>query len=145
VFSGATGIVTEPSTFKGALALALGTIFSMVGVGMAYRLWYEKRPHPQEVVVRLPRLLPQLSFHKFYFDELYDAVLVRPTLAVAAAARRVVEPRIFDGWVRGVAQFFADISIDFRGVQTGLIRDYATGMLVFTGIFIVFTVLLIAR
>jgi NADH-quinone oxidoreductase subunit L len=136
VFSSATGIVTEPSTFRGALALALGTIASLIGVGFAFRLWYEKKPHPQEVVARMPRLLPQLSWHKFYFDELYDATLVRPTRALATAARRVVEPRVFDGWVRGIAQLFADISIDFRGVQTGLIRDYATGMLVFAGVFV---------
>jgi NADH-quinone oxidoreductase subunit L len=136
VFSSATGIVTEPSTVKGAVALAVGTIASLIGVGMAYRLWYEKKPHPQEVVERLPRLLPQLSWHKFYFDELYDAVLVRPAVAVATAARRIVEPRVFDGWVRGVGQLFADISIDFRAIETGLIRDYATGMLVFAGVFV---------
>jgi NADH-quinone oxidoreductase subunit L len=130
------GAVAEPSTAKGAIALAVGTIFSLVGVGMAYRLWYEKKPHAQEVVERLPRLLPQLSWHKFYFDELYDAVLVRPALAVAGAARRIVEPRVFDGWVRGIGQLFADISIDFRAIETGLIRDYATGMLVFAGVFV---------
>jgi NADH-quinone oxidoreductase subunit L len=145
VFASATGVVTEPSTLKGALALALGTVASIIGVGMAYRFWYEKKPHPQEVVAKLPPVLPQLSWHKFYFDELYDAILVRPTLAVAHAARRVLEPRVFDGWVRGVGQLFADISIDFRGVQTGLIRDYATGMLVFAGVFVFFIVWVIAR
>jgi NADH-quinone oxidoreductase subunit L len=148
VFSGATGIVTEPSTFKGALALAIGTICSLIGVGMAYRLWYEKQPHPQEVVERLPgplRLLPQLSWHKFYFDELYDAILVRPVRALATTVRRVVEPRFMDGWVRGIGQFFADISIDFRSIQTGLIRDYATLMLAFAVVFVIFIRFAIAR
>jgi NADH-quinone oxidoreductase subunit L len=145
VFSSAGSIVAEPSTFRGALALAVGTIFSMAGVGIAYRLWYEKQPHAQEVVARLPRLLPQLSWHKFYFDELYDAILVRPATAVAGTARRLVEPRVMDGWVRGITQFFADISIDFRAVETGLIRDYATAMLFFAGVFVAFTVFLIAR
>ena len=136
VFSSATGVVTEPSTFRGALALAIGTIASLIGVGAAVRIWYEKKPQAQEVVARLPRLLPQLSWHKFYFDELYDAVLVRPSRAAASTARRILEPRVFDGWVRGVTQLFADISIDFRGVETGLIRDYATGMLIFAGVFV---------
>jgi NADH-quinone oxidoreductase subunit L len=145
VFAGTTGVLAEPSTGKGAVALAAGSIASIVGVGMAYRLWFERKPHPQEVVARLPAVLPQLSWHKFYFDELYDAILVKPTRALAATARRVVEPRIFDGWVRGVGQLFADISIDFRGVETGLIRDYATGMLVFAGVFVFFIVWVIAR
>jgi len=136
VFSSATGIVTEPSTSKGAIALAIGTIASLIGVGAAIRLWYDRKPAAQEVVAKLPPMLPQLSWHKFYFDELYDAVLVRPTRAVAAAARRVVEPRVFDGWVRGVTQLFADVSIDFRAVESGLIRDYATGMLIAAAAFV---------
>ena len=135
VFSSATA-VAEPSAGRGALALVIGTVFSLIGVGLAYRLWYEKKPHAQEVVERLPRLLPQLSWHKFYFDELYDAALVRPALAVASAMRRIVEPRVIDGAVRGVANLFSDISIDFRAIETGLIRDYATGMLVFAGVFV---------
>jgi len=136
VFSSATGIVTEPSTLKCAIALAVGTIASLIGVGAAVRLWYEKRPAAQEVVAKLPPVVPQLSWHKLYFDELYDAVLVRPTRAVAAAARRVVEPRVFDGWIRGMTQIFADVSIDFRAVESGLIRDYATGMLIAAAAFV---------
>jgi NADH-quinone oxidoreductase subunit L len=146
VFSANTGQVTaEPGTAVGAITLAVGTLASLIGAGMAYRLWYERRPHAQEIVARLPRLLPQLSWHKFYFDELYDAMLVRPTRSLAASLRRIVEPRVMDGWVRGLSQLFADISIDFRGIETGLIRDYATGMLLFAGIFIAMTVFLIGK
>ncbi len=136
IFSSATGIVTEPSTARGAIALAVGTIFSLIGVGAAVRLWYERRPSAHEVVAKLPPVAYQLSWHKFYFDEIYDGLLVRPTRAVASAARRVVEPRVFDGWVRGLTQVFADVSIDFRAVESGLIRDYATGMLVAAGVFV---------
>jgi NADH-quinone oxidoreductase subunit L len=142
VFSNA---VAEPSTGVGAVALAVGTVASLFGVGLAYRLWFQKQPHPQTLVERMPRLLPQLSWHKFYFDELYDATLVRPVRTAATAMRRIVEPRVMDGWIRGLTQLFADVSIDFRSVETGLIRDYATGMLFFAGVFVVFIVVVIAR
>jgi len=146
VFSSATGQVTaEPGTAVGAITLAIGTLASMFGVGIAYRLWYQKQPQAHEIVARLPRLLPQLSWHKFYFDELYDAILVKPARALATSLRRVVEPRVMDGWVRGLANLFADVSIDFRSVETGLIRDYATGMLFFAGVFVVFIVAVITR
>jgi NADH-quinone oxidoreductase subunit L len=137
--------VAEPSTAVGASALAVGTVASMFGVGLGYRLWYERKPQAQEVVSRLPRLVPQLSWHKFYFDELYDAILAKPALALATTLRRVVEPRFMDGWIRGITQLFADVSIDFRSVETGLIRDYATGMLFFAGVFVVFIVAVITR
>jgi NADH-quinone oxidoreductase subunit L len=145
VFSATGPVTAEPGTGAGALALAVGTLASLFGAGLGYRLWFEKRPHPQVLVERLPRLLPQLSWHKFYFDELYDAVLVRPTRAVAAGMRRVVEPRVMDGWIRGLTQMFSDISIDFRGVETGLIRDYATGMLFFAGAFVALMVFVAGR
>jgi NADH-quinone oxidoreductase subunit L len=146
VFSANTGQVTaEPGTAVGAITLAVGTLGSILGVGLAYRLWFERRPHPQEVVERLPRLLPQLSWHKFYFDELYDALLVRPVRGFAASMRRIVEPRVMDGWVRGLTQLFSDVSIDFRGVETGLIRDYATGMLLFVGLFVGLMVVVASR
>ena len=146
VFSSATGQVTaEPGTMTGAITLAIGTLASLLGAGIAMRLWYRRQPAAHVVVDRLPRLLPQLSWHKFYFDELYDATLVRPTKTVASAARRIVEPRVMDGWVRAIGQFLGDISIDFRTVQSGLIRNYATVMLGFAALFIVFTVFLIAR
>ncbi len=146
VFSSATGQVTaEPGTFVGAITLAAGTICSLVGAGWAYRIWYEKQPQAHTLVERMPRLLPQLSWHKFYFDELYDATLVRPARALATAMRRVVEPRFMDGWIRGLTQLFADVSIDFRSVETGLIRDYATGMLFFAAVFVVFIVAVITR
>ena len=146
VFSSASGQVTaEPGTTVGAITLAIGTLASIFGVGMAYRIWHQKQPQAQEVVGKLPPLLPQLSWHKFYFDELYDATLVRPTRALATTMRRVVEPRFMDGWIRGLTQLFADVSIDFRSVETGLIRDYATGMLFFAGVFVVFIVAVITR
>jgi NADH-quinone oxidoreductase subunit L len=146
VFSAGTGQVTaEPGTAIGAVALAVGTLASLFGAGLGYRLWFERKPQAQEVVERLPRLLPQLSWHKFYFDELYDALLVRPTRALAASMRRIVEPRVMDGWIRGLTQMFSDISIDFRGVETGLIRDYATGMLFFVGAFVALMVFVAGR
>ena len=44
------------------------------------------------MAARLPKALVLLSYNKFYFDEIYDAVLVRPIKATARAMRRVVEP-----------------------------------------------------
>jgi NADH-quinone oxidoreductase subunit L len=143
VFAGSQ--VAEPGTSTGAITLAIGTLASLFGAGLAYRLWFEKRPHPQTLVERMPRLLPQLSWHKFYFDELYDATLVRPVRVLASSMRRIVEPRVMDGWIRGLTQLFADVSIDFRSVETGLIRDYATGMLFFAGVFVLFIVVWIAK
>ena len=89
------------------------------------------------------RLLPRLSFHKLYFDEIYDALLVRPTRALARGLRRVGDP-VMDSWIKGVSGVATDFSSAFRSVQTGLIRDYASYMVLFVVIFTI-AVMLCAR
>src|SRR5439155_5700168 len=130
----------EPEVFVAALALLVGTAASLVGIGTALRLWYEQRWEPAEVAARLPKALVLLSYNKFYFDEIYDAVLVRPVKAAARAMRRVVEPRVMDGWVSGTAGLLRAFSVDLRSFQTGLIRDYAAIFALAAVLFVVVTV-----
>ena len=75
--------------------------------------------------------LPRLSYNKFYFDEIYDAMLVRPTRALAGSLKRVVEPKVMDGWIGGLSDLATDFSAAFRTAQSGLIRDYASYMVLF--------------
>ena len=79
----------------------------------------------------------RLLENKFYFDEIYDRTLVRPTKAVARTARRVVEPDIMDGWVSGIGDLLRGFSIDLRSIQTGMIRDYASLFTVFAVVLVV--------
>jgi NADH-quinone oxidoreductase subunit L len=127
------------------IAGVVGTAASLLGAGVAARLWLQRRPEPAAVVERLPRALPQLSYNRFYFDELYDAVLVRPTLALARGLRRVVEPRAMDGWVRFIADACSELGAWARDYQTGLIRDYASYMIAAAGVFVVATIVLVSR
>jgi len=70
---------------------------------------------------------------------------VNPTRAVARTLRRVVEPDIMDGWVSGVGSVLRGLSIDVRSVETGFIRDYASLFAVFAVLFVVITVVFVAR
>jgi NADH-quinone oxidoreductase subunit L len=137
VFRGAGGrLVTEPGAATAAITLTIGTLASLLGTGLAYRWWYERRPDAQVVASRVPRALVQLSLQRFFFDEIYDALLVRPVRGLARQLRRVVEPEYADGWVRAVADFAGWMGDSFRALQTGLLRDYATGMLVAAAAFV---------
>jgi NADH-quinone oxidoreductase subunit L len=129
-------VLGEPSSTTALLAVIGGLAASLIGVGLAFRMFYQHAPDAEVVASRIPRVLTQLSLHRFYFDELYDAVLVRPTVAVARALRRTVEPQYIDGAVRGIGELLSEISLDFRSIQTGLVRFYASLMLlaVFVGV-----------
>lgn len=138
-------VLSEATVATAASTLAAGTLLSLLGVGLAYRWCYLRRPDAATVASRLPRLLTQLSLHKFYFDEVYDAILVRPWRFLANALKRVVEPRVMDGWVGGLTNFFGEVSLDFRFLQTGLVRDYASMTLGAAGLFVLVMVVWIAR
>ncbi len=108
--------------FWGLAGLTLAA--SAVGFGLAYLL-YARRP--ELAVAWRTRIAPihALVEHKYYIDELYDRVFVRPGLALARFLNDVVEPRVIDGVVNGVAAFFLLEAREFRGIQTGRVRSYA--------------------
>ena len=135
----------EPGLGLAFVALAFGTLASLAGAGFALRVWYEHRWEPAAVVRALPRRLVLLSYNKFYFDDIYDRILVQPTRSVARTLRRVVEPDVMDGWIRGLVSAMRGFSFDLRSYQTGLIRDYASLFAVFAVIFVIVTVVVVSR
>jgi NADH-quinone oxidoreductase subunit L len=130
-------LIGEPSQGAALATVLIGTAGSLIGAGLARRWWYQRKPDAQVVAAKVPRLLTQLSLHKFYFDELYDALLVKPPRRLARALRTVVEPEYADGWVESIGRGATSLSETFRMLQTGRLRDYATGMLVAASAFVV--------
>ena len=91
VFAGSQSqLFHAPGVGLAAVGLIIGTVASLIGIGLAVRFWYEHKPDAQVALARIPRVIPLLSYNKFYFDEIYDRTLVRPMKAVARTARRVV-------------------------------------------------------
>jgi NADH-quinone oxidoreductase subunit L len=108
--------------FWGLAGLTLAA--SAVGFAVAYLL-YARRP--ELAVAWRTRLGPiyTLVEHKYYVDELYDRVFVRPGLALARFLNDIVEPRVIDGAVNGIASFFLLEAREFRLIQTGRVSSYA--------------------
>jgi NADH-quinone oxidoreductase subunit L len=132
---GSAPIAKAPSLGWGLLGFVIGLTCSLIGIAIALRIWVRHDLDPSRALARPGlRLLPRLSFNKLYFDEVYDALLVRPTRALARGLRRVGDP-VMDSWIKGVSGVATDFSSAFRTIQTGLIRDYASYMVLFVVIF----------
>ena len=71
----------------------------------------------------------QVWQHKYYWDEFYDAYVVRPVLHLAGWLARF-DQRVIDGAVNGVARVSVWVSERFRYVQTGVIPHYALAIVV---------------
>jgi NADH-quinone oxidoreductase subunit L len=62
---------------------------------------------------------------KYWVDELYDTVLVRPFVRVSEWLWRVADAQVVDGLVNGVGQTLAGGSAFLRVFQTGFVGTYA--------------------
>jgi NADH-quinone oxidoreductase subunit L len=112
------------------LGLAIGGAIAVSGISLAY-LCYVARPG---ITARLvERLRPIHSFlaHKWYWDELLDALVYRPTIAIGRFANSVIERFVVDGIVAGTVGVVRGVGSIVREAQSGFVRAYA--LLLITG------------
>jgi NADH-quinone oxidoreductase subunit L len=74
--------------------------------------------------------LYRFLLNKWYFDEVYDALLVKPALRLARFAWRFGDQQVIDGVPNGLATLTADASTQTVKLQTGSIALYAFIMLI---------------
>jgi NADH-quinone oxidoreductase subunit L len=103
------------------LSIAAGILASLIGVGIAWALYGE---HNVRFTPRHNPLVTLLE-HRYYVDDIYDAVFVRPVVLLGQALRVGIEDQTLDGGTRGVGAIFAGVSRGLRALQTGYARNYA--------------------
>jgi NADH-quinone oxidoreductase subunit L len=117
----------EPHTKTGLLwvGLALGTVLGLAGIALAYRIWVA-RPGTSAAIQARMGAVYELLVHKWYFDELIDALVVRPVAAGGAFARDTFE-RVFvdETLIGGATGIVRAGSAAVRAAQSGFVRYYA--------------------
>ncbi len=123
----ATSKLYEQPTHDGLLyfGLGLGTVIALVGIAIAYRVWVE-RPGLATLARERARPLYELFVNKWYFDELIEALFVRPALAAGRFASTTFE-RLFvdETLVGGTTGLVRAGSAAVRAIQSGFVRYYA--------------------
>ncbi|MCZ7650868.1 MAG: hypothetical protein M5U13_06785 [Thermoanaerobaculia bacterium] len=107
-------------------ALILGSVaVAVAGILVARRLWGRRGVGADDAfAAKLPRVQRTLS-NKYWVDELYDAILIRPLAAVARFFWKVVDTLVIDGSLH-VGAFLTEITGDLgRFSTTGNVRNYA--------------------
>jgi NADH-quinone oxidoreductase subunit L len=97
---------------------------AVIGIVAAFRL-YLQRPEAAAALQTRFRGLHALLLNKYWVDELYDAILVRPVVQASVALWRFWDQRIIDGVVNGVGYTVEAASALLRLVQTGFVGTYA--------------------
>jgi len=111
-----------PAEFLGLAAVT--TVVALAGFLLAYRL-YARDPAAAAAITARVRPVYTLLWRKYYVDELYDRLFVRPGMAVGGFLAEVFEPRVLDGFIDGLVLGIGDLADDWRHFQTGKVRRYA--------------------
>ncbi|MEY4335680.1 MAG: NADH-quinone oxidoreductase subunit [Bacteroidota bacterium] len=91
-----------------------------------------------EIVNEAPVGLSKILANKWYVDELYQAVIVKPIEGIAAFFNKVLEARVIDGMVNGVGKAVQFSSRQLRLVQSGQVGSYVLIMVTSIILFLIF-------
>jgi NADH-quinone oxidoreductase subunit L len=123
-------IISNPSDGLLYFGLALGAAVSLASIAIAYVVWVA-RPSLAPAVGQRLRPLTTLFEHKWYFDELIDALVVRPAAWFGRFAQNSFERLVVNGaLIGGTTGLVRAGSALVRSAQSGILRVYAGLMLV---------------
>ena len=120
-----------------AVAHALETPLAIIAVltalaGLLAAYWlYVKQPSKSDSLAKSFRGVYQTLLHKYYVDEFYSAVVVRPLLWLSTNVFwKTVDVSIIDGAVNGIAEGITVVGDGTRRAQSGNTRSYAVWVVV---------------
>jgi NADH-quinone oxidoreductase subunit L len=125
-------IAPQPSLSVQWISTGLSILLALLGILGAWLLYgkgfsYKENDNP----------LYQLVLHKYYIDEILDALIVKPVLWIGRTASRFLESDTLDGGSRGIAWILRGSSSGLRKLQTGYVRNYAFA--IFVGLVLIIT------
>ncbi|MGO9360084.1 MAG: NADH-quinone oxidoreductase subunit L [Xanthobacteraceae bacterium] len=108
----------------------LPTLMMAVGFAVAY-VFYVSKPYLPAELAGQHRILYEFLLNKWYFDELYDLILVRPTKWLGRFLWKKGDGLVIDGLgPDGVSARVLDITRAAVRLQTGYLYHYAFAMLI---------------
>ena len=105
------------------ILMTVSGIAAIIMAVWAYRKYVTKATVP--VVDGMPKgFLENISYHKFYVDEIYEVLIVKPLDSLSVFFHRVVDKKGIDGIVNGLANGFNQSGKGIRLLQGGNVGLY---------------------
>ncbi|HEY2391689.1 MAG TPA: NADH-quinone oxidoreductase subunit L [Candidatus Angelobacter sp.] len=96
-----------------------------LGLFFAWLLYYKQRDLPDRITGKVHGIY-MMVLHKYYVDEGYGAIFVKPLLALSTVVFwRGIDQGVIDGLVNGAGSTSKGIGNELRRMQSGNIRSYA--------------------
>lgn len=104
-------------------------IAMLIGFGIAW-LYYIRAPWLPAATARAFKPLYLFLLNKWYFDELYNAIFVRPAFAIGRFLWKGGDGAVIDGAIDGTAAGVGRVTERVVKLQTGYLYHYAFAMLI---------------
>ncbi|BCK75550.1 proton-translocating NADH-quinone oxidoreductase subunit L [Acetobacter aceti NRIC 0242] len=111
------------------------SIVGLLGIALAYVLYIAKPELPGQIATSF-RPVYQFLLNKWYFDELYDVIFIKPYRAIARALWHGVDEGVIEKIPVGLAEATRGTAVTATRTQTGSIAIYAFTMLVGLVVFV---------
>lgn len=120
---------TEPEHSTELMLMGISVLVAVIGIVLAYVQYVARAQRPAEDDAQ--RSAPEnLVYHKYYIDELYDTIIVKPVMALSTGLYKFVENGIIDPIVNGVGRVTLAGGRALRYVQTGSVETYLILMVI---------------
>jgi NADH-quinone oxidoreductase subunit L len=130
--------------------MIVSTLVALSGIYLAYAMYYKKSISPEKLKEKFA--FPyRVLYHKYYFDELYHAIIINPVMKLSSFLFSIVDvgvvdrivnraghftvflsdvhewfdSHIVDGAVNGIASVTRGTGSGLRRIQTGQLQNYA--------------------
>jgi NADH-quinone oxidoreductase subunit L len=108
----------------------LPLVAGVFGIAMAYGFYIVNPTLPERLAANY-RALYQFLLNRWYFDELYDSLFVRSTMAIGDGLWKSGDGAVIDGLgPDGVAAVTRDLARQASRLQTGYLYHYAFAMMI---------------
>ncbi|XDD47696.1 NADH-quinone oxidoreductase subunit L [Leptospira sp. WS39.C2] len=124
ILANQTGTYTKHTELNHGVEISLAAFsvgIASLGLILAYLIYQRKQSPILEEHTGFRKIL----FHKYYIDEIYDVLFVKPYVFLSKGIAYTFDIKILDRFFLGIGGSFGVIANGLRRLQSGFIGDYA--------------------
>ncbi|MGE4232087.1 MAG: NADH-quinone oxidoreductase subunit L [Bacteriovoracia bacterium] len=106
----------------------VSVLIAASGVGLGYYFYVVNKAIPKKIYDSAG-VIYKLLWNKYYIDEIYELLIVKPTQKIAQLCWKIFDVRIVDGFVISIARVSRFTGEVIRLAQTGAVQVYAAFIL----------------
>lgn len=101
------------------ILLAVSSLVAILGLTIAFKIYTQK------TVEEEPKGIKALLYRKYFIDELYNILITKPFQVISARLLVLIDNRLLDGLVNGIASAIVALGSALKHWQTGVAQNYA--------------------